>query len=174
MKGIITKIVLFCLFFSASCSLNDAKKPGYEIGWLWTDMMYPIPYEPYSKNPVLPNGLTMQPPVEGTVHREAYLLDSAANPLPKTKTVLEEGAHLYQNFCVMCHGQTGKGDGAVAAKFLPPPDYQSERVMILSSGEIFEAITKGKGAMPAHAGQIDPLDRWKIVHYLQSELQGKK
>ena len=137
-------------------------------------MMYPVSYEPYSENSVFPNKVTMQAPVEGTVHREAYLLGSAVNPLPKTKRVLEQGAHLYQNFCVMCHGETGKGDGKVAAKFLPPPDYQSERVMALSSADIFAVITAGKGAMPPHAGQVDPLERWKIVHYIQSELQGKE
>ena len=32
-----------------------------------------------------------------------------------------EGAALYRVYCVSCHGETGRGDGPVAASLVPPP-----------------------------------------------------
>lgn len=161
------------VFFSA-CGWRDPSQPGFEVKWLWTDMMYAVPYEAYSENPAFKNKVTMQMPVAGTVHRDALLLeDESQNPLPLNKLVLSQGKHLYQSYCLHCHGVEGKGDGPVAAKFLKPPTYQEDRVMALSSKNLFDVITSGKGAMPAHARQIDPLDRWRIVSYVEKELQGK-
>lgn len=159
---------------ATSCGLRDPGEPGFEVKWLWTDMMYPVPYESYSENPVFKNRVTMQTPVPGTVHREAWVVeDESKNPLPVSSSVVNQGGHLYGNFCMHCHGVTGKGEGPVSAKFLKPPTYQEERVMALSSKDIFDVITNGKGAMPSHGKQIDPMDRWRIVRYVEKELQGK-
>ena len=35
-------------------------------------------------------------------------------------------------------------------------------------GYIFEVITRGFGAMPDHAAQIPPADRWRIVAYVRT------
>ncbi|HEY2785665.1 MAG TPA: cytochrome c [Fimbriiglobus sp.] len=35
-------------------------------------------------------------------------------------------------------------------------------------GYIFEVITRGYGAMPAHASQLKPADRWRIVAYVRA------
>lgn len=162
------------LVFLSACAWRDPGKPGFEVKWLWTDMMYPVPYEAYSENAALKNKVTMQMPVTGTVHREAFIPeDESKNPLSVSKAVAGQGKHLYQSYCMHCHGAEGKGDGPVSAKFLKPPTYQEERIMALSSKNLFDVITNGKGAMPAHAGQVDPLDRWKIVSYIEKELQGK-
>ena len=35
-------------------------------------------------------------------------------------------------------------------------------------GYIFEVITQGYGAMPDHAAQIPPADRWRIIAYVKT------
>lgn len=167
-------VFLFILgFMMVSCGMRDPSKPGYEVKWLWTDMMYPVSYEAYSENPVFNNKMTLQQPVAGTVHRNAWVVeDPTQNPFPATPKTLAQGQHLYQNFCMHCHGVSGQGDGPVSAKLLKPPVYTDPRLMAFSSKNIFDVITNGKGVMPSHAKQIDPLDRWKIVRYIE-KLQGK-
>jgi hypothetical protein len=35
-------------------------------------------------------------------------------------------------------------------------------------GYIFEVITRGYGAMPAHASQVEPADRWRVAAYVRA------
>ena len=176
MTKCLVKLYFFLMVAVAlsACGFRDASKPGFEVKWLWTDMMYPVPYEAYSENPVFKNKATMQMPVSGTVHRDSLVLeDETKCPLPSSTKVVEEGKHLYGNFCMHCHGATGQGDGLVSAKFLKPPSYTDQRLLAFSSKDIYDVISNGKGVMPPHARQIAPLDRWKIVRYVEKGLQGK-
>lgn len=166
-KKILFGLFLFTLF---ACS-RDPGKPGFEIKWLWTDMMYAVPYEAYSENPVLANGQTLQQPVEGTVHRDAVIEIPEQIPFAVNEKVLSEGKRLYAHFCLHCHGPQGFGDGPVSKKFMKPPSYQDERVLMLSARALYDVMSLGKGAMPSHAGQVDPLERWMIAAYIKEELQ---
>lgn len=95
------------------------------------------------------------------------------NPIPFSDEVLKEGEVLFGRFCVHCHGEKGKGDGAVPAtgKYPPPPAYDG-KLKDLPAGQIFYSITYGKGAMGSHASQLNKEERWKLVYYIQT-LQGK-
>ena len=35
-------------------------------------------------------------------------------------------------------------------------------------GHIFHVITKGQGVMPSYAQQIQPEDRWAVIHYVRA------
>ena len=98
-------------------------------------------------------------PPEGTVHYGAQRhFDVLAadtllsNPLQPTPEVLERGEVLYLQFCVMCHGETGAGDGPVVGENRLPPlptlNLLSERAMTdLSDGYIWgrEFLSKREG-----------------------------
>ena len=86
--------------------------------------------------------------------------------------VLGEGKKLYLQYCSPCHGQQGKGDGKVGAVYKGVPNYSTGRYTTLTEGHIFHTITHGKGRMWAHKSQINPEDRWKIVHYVQQLQKG--
>ncbi len=51
-----------------------------------------------------------------------------------------------------------------------PLPLSRDNAVMLKDGEIFHSITLGFGTMGAHASQIQPDDRWKIVLYIR-ELQ---
>ena len=118
---------------------------------------------------------------EGTVHygaqRHFDLLAAdtlLSNPLQPTPEVLERGKVLYLQFCVMCHGETGAGDGPVVGENRLPPlptlNLLSERAMNdLSDGYIWGMIANGRGVMPSYR-RIPYDDRWQIVEYVR-ELQ---
>jgi len=160
------------------------------------NMYRDVGYEPLKQvdlNPINPMGTNMRYPVKGTVAKRNYntrfgTADSSAvvdlmvydipadsisiaertltNPVPLTDATLKEGELLYGRYCIHCHGEQGKGDGAVAKIYKGVPVYQSDALKNLNDGHIFHVITYGKGRMWPHGSQITPEERWKIVHWV--------
>lgn len=123
-------------------------------------------------------------PPEGTAakNREVYLFkgnpDGAANSLKApevTADTLKLGEKHFKNFCYVCHGEKGMGDGPVAAKFqgVKPPSLMSDKVRAMKDGGIFHIITDGQGVMGSYINMMPfSKDRWAVVAYvrkLQSE-----
>ena len=98
---------------------------------------------------------------------------SHVNPIDWSEDAVSEGKELYERFCIHCHGEEGDGQGSVitgsGGKYPTPGPYKSE----LEPGEVFYTITYGKNAMGSHASQVNPVERWKIVHYVM-KLIGKE
>jgi len=86
---------------------------------------------------------------------------------------VKEGKRLFEIMCMHCHGKTGQGDGGVVVvgDYNPPSPYDGaykER----SLGGIFHVITFGKGAMGAHASQLNKEERWKVAMYVRTLQHG--
>ena len=84
---------------------------------------------------------------------------------------------LYERYCMMCHGDQGKGKGhlVTSGKYnVPPRDLTSEKIRNRKDGELFHVITVGYGVMGAHGSIVQQEDRWKIIHYIREELQEEK
>ncbi|MCB9073528.1 MAG: cytochrome c [Bdellovibrionaceae bacterium] len=130
---------------------------------------------------------SMLVPPDGTaaMNREVYLykgnVEGAANNLknPYTGTtdekILALGKIHFNNYCFVCHGEKGLGDGPVASKFqgIKPPSLMTDKVRNFKDGQIFHIITDGQGVMGAYINQMPwSKDRWAVVAYvrkLQSE-----
>ena len=118
-------------------------------------------------------------------------------PFPITGADLSRGAQRYTAYCALCHGPLGNGKGKIWERgYLKPTSYHTEKVDAneppdfgqiplgfsrgfwkwdihipireVPVGYIFEVITKGYGAMPDHAAQIPPADRWRIIAYVRT------
>jgi hypothetical protein len=118
-------------------------------------------------------------------------------PFPITGADLSRGAQRYTAYCAECHGPLGNGKGKIWERgYLKPTSYHTEKVEAnepnaygqiplgysrgfwkwdihipvreVPIGYIFEVITKGYGAMPDHAAQIPPVDRWRIIAYVRT------
>jgi len=176
-------IVVSGITLMTSCS-KDPKKAGLEY---MPDMYRSPSYEVYSPNPLLKDSMSMQHPVDGTIPRDYVFFDypntpegyaassiDVKNPLALTDENAAEGKRLYEIFCVHCHGSKGQGDGSIVAlgKFPPPPSYSkgnSSRgglMKDLTDGKIYHTITYGLNLMGAHASQLNPTERWKVVQYI--------
>jgi mono/diheme cytochrome c family protein len=168
------------VLFVAACS-NDSQR-AYEY---MPDMARGPTYKAFAPNPVTRDGLTLQRPVAGTIPRgyapfhyqpgeeeAARAGRELQNPFRPTPRVLEEGKALYHIYCLVCHGEQGRGDGPIAAKIPTPPSYVSERVRAFPPGRIFHVITVGSGKMRPYASQLNPDERWKVVTYVRTTLQG--
>lgn len=149
------------------------------------DMARGPAYKAFAPNSVTRDGLTLQHPVAGTIPRGYFPfhygsgeaeaeragreLKDAYTPTART---LEEGKALFETYCAVCHGVQGKGDGPISSKIPTPPSYVSDRVLAFPPGRIFHVITMGSGKMPPYAAQLSSDERWKIVTYVHTVLQG--
>jgi mono/diheme cytochrome c family protein len=89
-------------------------------------------------------------------------------PRARTRSSIAHGEELYAINCAMCHGTTGKGDGAVGRKFVPPPPaLLDDRIQGLSDGDIFKRIALGFGRMPSFRKRLSPEDRWDVVNFVK-------
>jgi mono/diheme cytochrome c family protein len=146
-----------------------------------TQMQYSPAYLSQTSNPVLPNRSTAQMPVDGTLARgqqafhygasEAENLRAGVelkNPFAPTPENLARGHYIFSNYCAVCHGAGGGGDGAIIPKYPNPPSYKTVTSRNLPDGAMFHVITLGRKDMPSHAAQVAVADRWKVILYIRT------
>lgn len=152
----------------------------------WPAQMAESPaYASQSPNPVLPRSMTAQPAVPGTIARGFQPFhygpgaDEAAragrelkNPLEPTPGNLARGRQVFTNYCTVCHGPSGAGDGPLIPKCPNPPSFNTEQSRNQPDGTLFHVIALGRNNMPAHAPLVSAEDRWKALLYIR-QLQGK-
>lgn len=117
-------------------------------------------------------------PPEGSVAINALLYPKSVeqaeavliNPLKSSNysQELSAGKTLFSDFCAVCHGIHGKGDGTVVHKFPRPPDLISETYKKRKDGLFFHTITFGSALMPGYGHALSVNERWQIVLYLRS------
>ncbi|MDC0357785.1 DUF3341 domain-containing protein [Oligoflexia bacterium] len=176
--GVIAAIV-FTATFSGWCT--------YWVMKLWPDMPPNIymhvqnKLKPYSKESFFLDQKGMRTPPDSTIAREhlpypfqigvhdVLAGEVLGNPLPLTKAVLDKGRERFEVYCMVCHGALGDGQKLLTAEYLASPaNLHSARVRKMPDGQIFHAITVGKGAMSGYQSQLEPDDRWAIIHYLRA------
>jgi mono/diheme cytochrome c family protein len=171
-------LLAVAIMSSASCGASSQRR-AYEY---MPDMARDPAYKAFAPNSVTRDGLTLQRPVAGTIPRDYVTFhygpgeEEAAragtelqNPYgPRSQRALLEGKGLFETYCLVCHGERGRGDGPIADKIPHPPSYTSDRVRQFPPGRIFHVITMGTKKMPSYAAQTSTDDRWKIVTYVKS------
>lgn len=193
LKNITLALAIATFSTAALTSCSDNNSTGWEFA---PNMYNSRAYEPltqWRENNINADGKNMRSPVAGTVARANYQTsflqddstvvndlmvynlpkDSIAiaevslkNPIPWSEKAEEEGKVLYERNCLHCHGEKGAGDGAVGKVYKGVPNYASDAYKSMNDGHIYHVITFGKGRMWAHASQVNPEERWKIVHYV--------
>ena len=82
------------------------------------------------------------------------------------------GRLIFEEYCAVCHGVQGKGDGTVAGRFGYIPDLTQDMTRQRSDGYLYAIIRHGRGIMPRYGDKIrDVRDRWAVVQYVRT-LQG--
>lgn len=115
-------------------------------------------------------------PVDG---RRSYTLTEAdtalSNPLEPTTANIGAGREAYTDFCLPCHGESGRGTGPVIndtgdhpqrIPFTPTADLLSERARGYSDGYLYGMIVNGRGLMPSYR-RIPRETRWQLVTYVR-------
>jgi cytochrome c oxidase cbb3-type subunit 3 len=89
---------------------------------------------------------------------------------------VEQGKKLYGQFCVSCHGQSGKGDGPAAAALNPKPrDHTDKELMSKLSDDDMLKVIKNGGAsvgksplMPPWGGALKDEQIKDVIAYIRT------
>ena len=131
---------------------QSARKPvAGTIAFKGDDKAFGLPY-PYANTP------------------EGYEMAGAElhSPLPTTAKNIEAGALNFGLMCTHCHGEQGKGDGAISRNghIMGIPDF-SVKLKTLPEGKMYHTLTYGKGLMGSHTSQISQKGLWQLIQYVQ-------
>jgi mono/diheme cytochrome c family protein len=95
--------------------------------------------------------------------------DNIKNPLAGNAAAVTAGKQLYSQYCVVCHGEKGRGDGVAAAGLNPKPaDHTSVQVQSQTDGAIFWKMTNGRAPMAAYSSTLSEQQRWDLVDYIRT------
>jgi len=91
------------------------------------------------------------------------------NPEKTTGSSLTDGKELFGIYCVPCHGESGKGNGPIAKKFVPTPeDISGTGYGKVPEGFLFAIVTHGQDAMPPFRSDLTAKERWLVVAYVKT------
>jgi mono/diheme cytochrome c family protein len=95
--------------------------------------------------------------------------DTLKNPLKNNAAAAAEGKKLYTQYCVVCHGEKGKGDGpSVAGLQKKPANHTTEEFQKQSDGVIFWKISNGSSPMPGFKSALKTKQMWQLVNYTRT------
>lgn len=96
-----------------------------------------------------------------------------------TPSQMKEAERLYLINCGICHGAQLDGNGPLwkggdGPYPAAPRNLKDDYSKALSDGQMFHAITYGKGQMGSYASQVSPEQRWWLISYIRSKQGGAK
>jgi mono/diheme cytochrome c family protein len=95
--------------------------------------------------------------------------DTIKNPLRGNSEAIAAGKKIYGTYCVVCHGDKGKGDGIAAAGLNPrPADHSSSKFQMQSDGAIFWKLTTGRAPMASYDKTLTRTQRWQVINYMRT------
>jgi mono/diheme cytochrome c family protein len=90
-------------------------------------------------------------------------------PVEVNPELVQLGQERFGIYCTPCHGISGEGNGkATQFGFPKPPSLIDAAAKQLTTGQIFDVITHGKGKMFPYAYRVKPNERWAVIAYLRA------
>ena len=134
---------------------------------MWENPAYRPQEEPVRHPPEgsVPTKGLERTPKPGTMEAAAL-----KNPEKRTEISLLAGKELFGIYCTPCHGESGKGDGPVAKKFVPTPADISAtgHGAHHPDGDLIAVVTHGRNGMPPFGSDLAAKERWLVVAYLRT------
>jgi mono/diheme cytochrome c family protein len=94
-----------------------------------------------------------------------------ANPVAGDATSVSRGKDLFGVYCVVCHGETGQGDGPAALRapaLRPWYPLNSPAAAARSDQYLFGQIWAGGAVMGPYGHALEISEVWDIVNYIRS------
>lgn len=99
--------------------------------------------------------------------------DNGINPFKGNAAAVAEGKKIFVSMCAICHGESGKGNGAASVALEPhPANFLSIKVRNESDGAIFWKLSEGRPPMASYKTLLTEQQRWQLVNYIR-ELEKK-
>ena len=91
-----------------------------------------------------------------------------SNPVANDEASRKRGGKAYREYCLMCHGPSGKGDGLAAQSLDVQPADLVERLKHHSDGDFFWKIMNGRLPMPGFKGEMTDQEVWDTINFIKS------
>jgi mono/diheme cytochrome c family protein len=90
--------------------------------------------------------------------------------LPAKAGDTQAGKAIYKKRCVICHGETGAGDGPMGKLLKPPPPSLADanRMAGRSDEDLIKIISDGQGRMPSYKGQLSQGQIEDVLAYIRT------
>jgi mono/diheme cytochrome c family protein len=159
-----------------ACNPDDVV---HHVGWFAT-MRHQRSIKPYAL-PLAPVPGTV--PVTGADPlMNLQTADRFANPRTRTSESINRGRFLYETYCLVCHGSTGRGDGPISSTaggpFFGVRSLVNDTIARRTDGYIYAVIVSGqvmgRGLMPVYGDKVRGVDRWDLVNYVRTLQAGAK
>ncbi len=159
---------------------SDPTRPNFEF---LPQMAHSPRDKAFAPNPNFSDGTTLQRPEPGTIARGSMPLHYTATPQDALRAgeelkspldvsnvrARERGAFVFSNFCAVCHGGGGAGNGPVAQRgYPPPPSLLADHALKMKDGQLFHVLSYGQNNMPSYASQLSREDRWNVILYVRT------
>lgn len=86
--------------------------------------------------------------------------------VPSCLQAQSDAAKVFKTSCTLCHSDDGSGNSPTG-KALKAEDLRSDEVQGKTDAELTEAISKGKGKMPAFGAKLSPDKIKSLVAYIR-------
>lgn len=117
-----------------------------------------------------------------SVERHRYVMHNGigpeyagrVNPLSPTDGNLQAGGRTYEQYCLSCHGPSGRGDGPAAQGLTPPPGNIAAvvRMPMATDGYLYWTVAEGGvplgTAMPPFGDVLSEREIWQLIVYLRT------
>ncbi len=94
------------------------------------------------------------------------------SPVAADEASLARGQEIFTTHCVVCHGESGMGDGPSAVNLDPQPVAIAHTSQMMSDAYLFWRVTEGGvpfgTAMIQFGGILDDQARWDVINYVRS------
>ena len=110
------------------------------------------------------------PPFSSLSAKERWDVVAYTYNLSYSEGGVRRGAQVYQDNCVRCHGENGRGDGVDAASLsVKPANFSDQEFMAsMSQADFFQAISQGIPPEMPSFSDLSEADRWALSDYLRS------
>jgi mono/diheme cytochrome c family protein len=163
MKYVFVLALLLIIVFGGLMILN--------VGVRWSsNMFYTQRVTPGEMAFSMPPGSVARSGSELYYPKEAREAAAARkNPIPATPESVRLGGELFAIYCTPCHGASGKGDGLVATKYVPPADLTNPDLQKARTDGFWQSyLTAGGAIMPSYGEALSPDERWHLVNFLRT------